>query len=105
MRAGKVFYFTVPVFAGLVAGLVAGLTLPRDARRCCPALRRLRSHLAGSACYILIDPETLRVEGFRREPVDRWMLVDMSQDELMDCASVGCGVPLAQVFEGVIPAE
>ena len=29
----------------------------------------------------------------------------MSQDELMDCASVGCAVPLAQVFEGVNPAE
>ena len=68
-------------------------------------MRRLRSHLAGSAGYILIDPETLRVEGFRRERVDRWMRVDMSQDGLMDCAGVGCGVPLAQVFEGVIPAE
>ena len=55
--------------------------------------------------YILIDPETLRIEGFRREPDDRWMLVDMSQDALMDCASVGCSVPLAQVFEAVIPAE
>ena len=65
----------------------------------------LYRQLASLKEYILIDPETLRVEGFRREPVDRWMLVDMSQDEWMDCASVGCGVPLAQVFEGVIPAE
>ncbi len=55
--------------------------------------------------YLLIDPETLRVEGFRREPDDRWVLVDMSPDALMDCASVGCAVPMAQVFEGITPAD
>ena len=65
----------------------------------------LYRRLASLKEYILIDPETLRVEGFRREPDDRWMLVDFSQDELMDCASVGCAVPLAQVFEGINPAE
>jgi Uma2 family endonuclease len=65
----------------------------------------LYRQLASLKEYILIDPETLRVEGFRREPGDRWLLVDMSQDTLMDCASVGCTVPLSQVFEGVIPAE
>ena len=65
----------------------------------------LYRQLASLKEYILIDPETLRIEGFRREPDDRWLLVDMSQHALMDCASVGCAVPLAQVFEGVIPAE
>ena len=65
----------------------------------------LYRRLASLKEYILIDPETLRVEGFRREPDDRWMLVDFSQDEVMDCASVGCAVPLAQVFEGINPAE
>ena len=65
----------------------------------------LYRRLASLKEYLLVDPETLRVEGFRREPDDRWMLVDMSQDEAMDCASVGVGVPLAQVFEGINPAE
>ena len=65
----------------------------------------LYRQLASLKEYILIDPETLRVEGFRREADDRWLLVDMSQNAVMDCASVGCTVPLAQVFEGVIPAE
>jgi len=65
----------------------------------------LYRRLASLKEYLLIDPETLRIEGFRREPDDRWMLVDMSQDEVMDCASVGCAVPLAQVFEGINPAE
>ncbi len=65
----------------------------------------LYRQLASLKEYLLIDPETLRVEGFRREPDDRWVLVDMSQDAAMDCASVGCTVPLAQVFEGVNPAD
>ena len=65
----------------------------------------LYRRLASLKEYILIDPETLRIEGFRREPDDRWMLVDMSLDEVMDCASVGCAVPLAQVFEGINPAD
>jgi Uma2 family endonuclease len=65
----------------------------------------LYRQLASLKEYILIDPETLRVEGFRREPDDRWLLVDMSQDTALDCASVACAVPMAQVFEGVIPAE
>ena len=65
----------------------------------------LYRRLASLKEYLLIDPETLRVEGFRREPDDRWLLVDMSQDAAMDCASLGCAVPLAQVFEGLNPAE
>ena len=63
----------------------------------------LYRRLASLKEYILIDPDTLRIEGFRREPDDRWVLADMSQDAVMDCASVGCTVPLAQVFEGINP--
>ena len=65
---------------------------------------RYRS-LASLKEYILIGPETLRIESFRREPDDRWVLYDFSQNAVMDCASVGCAVPLAQVFEDVKPAE
>ncbi len=65
----------------------------------------LYRQLASLKEYILIDPETLRIEGFRREPDDRWVLVDMSQDAVMDCASVGCAVPLVQVFDGINPDE
>lgn len=65
----------------------------------------LYRQLASLKEYILIDPETLRIDGFRREPDDRWVLADMSQDAAMTCASVGCTVPLPQVFEGVNPAD
>lgn len=53
--------------------------------------------------YILVDPDTQRVEGFRRGADDLWVLHDMSQDAAMQAASVGCSVPLAQVFQGMVP--
>ena len=53
--------------------------------------------------YILVDPETRRIDGFRRGADGRWVLHDMSQDEVMDCASVGCKVALADIFRGLEP--
>ena len=53
--------------------------------------------------YVLVDPETQRVEGFRRNAADQWVLFDMSQDTALECASIGCRVPLAQVFAGIDP--
>ena len=54
--------------------------------------------------YVLVDPETRRIEGFRRNAADQWVLFDMSQDEAMACASIACSVPLLQVFDGMDPA-
>lgn len=51
--------------------------------------------------YILVDPETRRVEGFRRGSDGLWFLHDMSQDETLVCASVDCRVGLADVFQGL----
>lgn len=51
--------------------------------------------------YILVDPDTRRVEGFRRGADDLWVLHDMSEAEAMHAASVGCTVPLAEVFDGI----
>ena len=59
--------------------------------------------LASLKEYILVDPDTRRVEAFRREADDRWLFHDMSQDEAMSCTSVGCTVPLAQVFQDIDP--
>lgn len=53
--------------------------------------------------YILVDPEARRVEGFRRNDEDNWVLHDMSEGPALDAASIGCSVPLAQVFDGVDP--
>ena len=53
--------------------------------------------------YILVDPETRRIDGFRRGADGLWVLHDMSQDDVMDCASVGCKVALADIFQGLEP--
>ncbi len=56
--------------------------------------------------YILVDPETRRVEAFCRTPADQWVLHDMSDDTAMTVASLACTVPLADVFAGIdSPAE
>ncbi len=63
----------------------------------------LYRRLASLQEYILVDPETRRVEGFRRNAADQWVLFDMSQTETLECASVGCSIPMAQVFAGMEP--
>ena len=64
----------------------------------------LYRRLASLQEYVLVDPETRRIEGFRRNAADQWVLFDMSQDEAMECASIACSVPLLQVFDGMDPA-
>ena len=64
----------------------------------------LYRRLASLQEYVLVDPETRRIEGFRRNAADQWVLFDMSQDEAMACASIACSVPLLQVFDGMDPA-
>jgi Uma2 family endonuclease len=54
--------------------------------------------------YILFDPDTRRVEAFRREPGERWVFFDMSQDEALLIPAIDCRIPLALVFQGIDPA-
>jgi Uma2 family endonuclease len=51
--------------------------------------------------YILVDPETRRVEAFRRGADNLWVLHDMSEIDAMEAASVGCRVLLSDVFDGI----
>ncbi len=51
--------------------------------------------------YILIDPDTRRVEGFRRNELGQWVLHDMSDGDALEAASVGARVPLTEVFDGI----
>jgi Uma2 family endonuclease len=53
--------------------------------------------------YLLVDPDTRRVEGFRRDALGQWVLHDMSDGPALEAASVGATVPLADVFDGVDP--
>ena len=51
--------------------------------------------------YVLIDPDTRRVESFRRTADGGWTFHDMSADATMALPSIDCGVTLAEVFQGL----
>ncbi len=53
--------------------------------------------------YILVDPETRRVEAFRRGADGLWVFHDMSQDDFLVAASMACQVPMADVFARIDP--
>lgn len=53
--------------------------------------------------YILVDPDTRRVEGFRRGADGLWVLHDMSDGDRLEAASLGLSVPMADVFAGIDP--
>jgi Uma2 family endonuclease len=51
--------------------------------------------------YVLVDPDTRRVEAFRRSAQDEWVLHDMSDGEALQMAALDVSVPLAEVFAGI----
>lgn len=53
--------------------------------------------------YILVDPDTRRVEGFSRLADDQWVLHDMSDEGALVAPSLDLNVPLNDVFAGIDP--
>ena len=53
--------------------------------------------------YIVVDPDTRRIEGFSRRADGLWVLHDMSDDESLVATSLDLHVPLADVFVGIDP--
>jgi Uma2 family endonuclease len=51
--------------------------------------------------FILVDPETRRVEAFRRTAENQWVLHDMSETDTLHAASLKLSVPMAEVFAGI----
>ena len=51
--------------------------------------------------YILVDPDTRRVEAFRRGADNRWVLDDMSDATTVQATSIACSVAMADVFAGI----
>ena len=65
----------------------------------------LYRQLASLQEYILVDPETRRIESFTRSAQGEWVLHDMSDDTAMAVASIGCMVAMNDVFAGIEAAE
>lgn len=55
--------------------------------------------LASLREYVLVDPDTRRVEVFRPGDDGHWKLYDMSDDEALVLESVDCAIPLRAVFK------
>ena len=51
--------------------------------------------------YVLVDPDTRRVEAFRRSTEGTWVLQDMSEGDTLHVASLRVSVPMAEVFAGL----
>ena len=53
--------------------------------------------------YILVDPDTRRVEAFRRGADGLWVLHDMSETDTLVATSIDARVAMADVFDGIDP--
>lgn len=51
--------------------------------------------------YVLIDPESRRIEGFRRGDDGLWVLHDMSEDAALMLPAIDAEVAMTDVFSGV----
>lgn len=63
----------------------------------------LYRRLASLQEYVLVDPDTRRVEAFRRTPDNQWLFDDMSAEPSIRLASIDQAIPLADVFDGIDP--
>jgi Uma2 family endonuclease len=61
----------------------------------------LYRQLASLREYALVDPDTRRVEVFRLGADGLWDLHDMSGAAMLALESVGCELPMAEVFDGI----
>lgn len=55
--------------------------------------------------YAVVDMDAWRVECFRRDAADRWVLYEFAGARDCEFASIGLTLPLAAVFEDVMPGD
>lgn len=55
--------------------------------------------------YVLVDPDTRRVEGFRVGADGLWTLHDMSEAAELSLPSLGCAIALPDIFAGIDAPE
>jgi Uma2 family endonuclease len=59
--------------------------------------------LASLEEYVLIDPERISVEVFRRDDAGRWVLYPFADDEVVELASASLGLPMSVIYEDAWP--
>ena len=55
--------------------------------------------------YVLIDPEHVGVEIYRRDASGHWVLYPYGRDEIAEFASVGLNLSVADIYEDAWPAK
>jgi Uma2 family endonuclease len=55
--------------------------------------------------YILVDPDTLSAECFRKDSTGHWVLYPVGKDELFEIAELGFSAPLQELYENVYFGE
>lgn len=51
--------------------------------------------------YMVIDPDSRRVEAFRRAPSGQWFIHDMSESDTLEVACLDGRIPMSELFDGV----
>lgn len=91
--------FTAPTF---IAEVLSPSTEGYDRGQKFTQYRRLPSLRE----YLLVSPETREVLLFRRDSAEGlFTLHDFTEAAQLECASIGCTVALAELFEGLEPPE
>ena len=83
----------------LVLEVLSPSTQAHDRSRKFAAYRRVLSLKE----YVLIDPDTRRVESFRPSSEGPWALFDQSDCDVLEFASIDCKVSMVDVWSGVDP--
>jgi len=83
----------------LVIEVLSPSTQAYDRSRKFALYRRLPSLLE----YVLVDPDTRRVESFHRNPAGDWVLRDMSEDAALVLPCIAASIAMADVFAGIEP--
>ncbi|MGC4078251.1 MAG: Uma2 family endonuclease [Rubrivivax sp.] len=57
--------------------------------------------------YVVVDPDSRRVEAFRRDAAGQWFIHDMSESDTLEIACLDGRIPMSELFDGVDapPAE
>ncbi|MEW5973924.1 MAG: Uma2 family endonuclease [Pseudomonadota bacterium] len=53
--------------------------------------------------YVLIDPERIAVDLFRKDAAGHWVLYPYGPDETVELASIGLNLPIAAIYEDAWP--
>lgn len=64
--------------------------------------------LASLREYVIVDMDSRRIECFRRDSTDHWVLYEFNEtvaNEACELTSLGVSIPLAAIFEDVEPLE